>query len=239
MRDGEFPIGLRTDRPDYGSGMKLAPKRILDSLRKSVMSDMSAVVPPSTTKVWPVIKPAVARAEICRHLCNVERNAETGDWYFLAGIFRGLFDVETRNRFRIVLNGNPARSDGVDAYAAITELHGEGAGAGEDGALGGCVGRVLRRTLQSMDGRKIADGSALAVQHGLDDALCEQIGRSKIHLKQRIEMLRLHFEKGAIKDDAGIINEDIGPAQEVDGCIDHAERTGEVVEVGVQSDGAA
>jgi hypothetical protein len=72
---------------------------------------------------------------------------------------------------------------------------------------------MLGRALQSMNGREIADGSAVVVEHGLDHALREQIGRSEIHLKQSVEMLRLHFEKGAIEGDAGVVDEDTMSSQ--------------------------
>ena len=122
--------------------------------------------------------------------------------------------------------GDEAGGEGVDAHALWPELVGEGAAEGEHGALGGGVGeRAGVAALAAGEGREVDDARAAPGFRGLD-----QVGRGgagdAAHAAdvERYDLgpeIVAGFRQGAAGDErAGVVDQDIEPAEKRDGLGD-------------------
>lgn len=117
---------------------------------------------------------------------------------------------------------NASRPLGMSTYTGLGRLDGDASPGQFPGHalrqpqhahLGGCVGGVLRRPVESSGGGNV-HGAAALLPHGGDDGLAAQECAAKVHVKDEVPLFdedlldsRVHIA------DAGSIDEDIDPTE--------------------------
>jgi hypothetical protein len=115
--------------------------------------------------------------------------------------------------------GQPAWADGVDGHAELVELQAGGLGEPDDRGLGGGIVRLTEVADQAGSRGGVDDpaGEFLAGIRPAPPVPCrvvhEQPGAAHVHPHDQVEVSRRHVPDHLVARDAGIVDQDVQPAE--------------------------
>ena len=148
----------------------------------------------------------------------------------------GIFDIARQIRGHA---GQRARRQAPQPDIVFAALDRQHIGQAENAALGGAVIGLAEIADQARGRRGIDDDAAAILPHPAEHRLGDAEGALQMHLQHLVPGGFGRLGKGLVEQDAGIVDQDIGAAEMLDGVVEHRLAAGHGGDIGAVGDRAA